>query len=355
VQVIHIISSLRRGGRERQLAGILKSNNTLGNSKAIVFNKSFNSYEPEYDLSSKLIYLKSKNALLRFVEIIRILKTEKPAIVWSWGGMEATYALLLSLITPVKHINGSIRHGIVLLNRKQIWRNIILHLSRYIVANSKAGLLANNLKRGFVLYNGLDDQFLTALRPTSLNLRKEYNIRNDAIIFISVANLLPYKDYTTVLQALYTLKVAGISLMYFIIGEGSERQIIEGKIKELNLQKNVILLGRLTNVKAHLINSDIFIHSSRGEGCSNAIIEAMAVGLPVIASDTGGTKEIINDTFGRLFEYKNSVQLSQYLLDLVNDKEQLIRMGINANKYAINNFSMDIMMRKYTQILKEIV
>jgi glycosyltransferase involved in cell wall biosynthesis len=351
IKVIHIISSLGRGGRERQLAGILKNTN----SKAIVFNKSANSYEEEYNLTEKIFYLQSRNPISRFFQMLHIIKTEKPVIIWSWGGFEATFGLLLSILTPARHINGSIRHGIVLRNRKQLWRMFILHLSRHIVANSHAGLKANKLKRGQVLYNGLDDRFFEKINQEQFLAEnpdiKQIKDRNLPVL-ISVANLVPYKDYFTVLKAVEQLKKDGIGFSYLIVGEGPNRQAIEQQIREKGLDNDVFLLGRRQDVKALLSLADIFIHSSKGEGCSNAILEAMAAGLPVISTDTGGTSEIVKEPFGLLYDLGDSTQLYQALQNRLVQPGMLKKAGITAKEYAVQNFSTTQMLKHYRSILE---
>lgn len=351
LSALHIISSLRRGGRERQLAGILKNTG----SKAIVFNESANSYEQEYNLSDKLLYLQTKNPVSRFFKMLRIIQTEKPAIIWSWGGYEATFGLLLSLLTPACHINGSIRHGIVVPNRKHLWRMFILHLSRHIVANSYAGLKANWLSQGRVLYNGLDEQFFEKVKKDAYlteNPDIKRIIDRNLPVLISVANLVPYKDYLTVLKALEQLKKDGIGFSYLIVGEGPNRQSIEQQINNKGLKNDVFLLGRRQDVRALLSIANLFIHSSKGEGCSNAILEAMAAGLPVVASDTGGTSEIVKESFGLLYEFGDSKQLQRALKNRLDQPSFLNKAGMAAKEYAFQNFTTGQMLKQYQSILK---
>jgi len=344
-KIFHLISSLRRGGRERQLSTIIK--NTDLNHKVIVFNKVEASYVDEYEISDKIVYLKNKRTLKRFFEMVKLIRTHRVNLVWSWGGFEATFGLILSIFTNVKHINGSIRHGIVLINRKQIWRLIILQLSKFRVANSHAGLNANKLRKGYVLYNGIDDSFFIQNKDQSVSERKTINL-------ISVANLVPYKDYSTTLEALAILKRKKIKFHYFIVGEGPERPRIENEVKNLGLICDVTLFGLRFDIQKLLANSDIFIHSSRGEGCSNSIIEALAVGLPVVATNTGGTKEIIAFEYGRLFNYKDRIGLSVYLEEIILNSDLRASMGKNAKDMALATFSVQSMINHYLNIVNNV-
>ncbi len=306
-------------------------------------------------MSDDVIFLSSKNFIKRFREIRRIAKESKADIIWTWGGVEATFGVLLSLTSSVKHINGSIRHGIVRFNLHQVWRMLVLHLSKNIVANSNAGLRANRLNRGSVLYNGIDGKFFSQPDREPVLIRKEFGIADDTIILTSVANLVPYKDYNTVLKALSTVKSKGILFHYIAIGEGLERKSIEELIQNLNLTENVSLLGNRADIKEILYTSDIFIHSSLGEGCSNAILEAMAVGLPIIASNTGGTIEVVDETNGRLFEFQNVEQLASLIMEMICNKSERELMAESSKRRALAEFSTDRMIYNYYNIIERVI
>ena len=348
-----MISSLNRGGRERQLATIYKfSDKEKVNTKIVCLSKTSNSYIEEYGMSNDVIFLSSKSFLKRFAEIRRVVFENNIKIVWSWGGKEATYGVLISLTTSAIHINGSIRHGIVRFKKQQLWRLFVLHLSKNIVANSYAGLKANKLSRGSVLYNGIDNKFFIKPIKKPSEVRKEFGIGEDVILLVSVANLVPYKDYSTVLKALSILKTNGTSFYYLAIGEGLERKRIEGLVESLDLSHYVSFPGNRTDVKDILYSSDIFVHSSLGEGCSNVILEAMSAGLPVIATDTGGTNEVVDSTNGRLFEFQNVEQLVKHIIEIICNKSLRENLAINSKRKAIDNFSIERMISNYYKIIE---
>ena len=93
---------------------------------------------------------------------------------------------------------------------------------------------------------------------------------------------------------------------------------IEDKINELKLGRKVLLVGKVKDVVNYLRISDVLIHSSKGEGISNAILEAMFCGLPVLATNVGGTPELVYKKSFRLFEYKDVDRLYKFLLQLDN-------------------------------------
>lgn len=321
------------------------------------FNERESTYVEEYDLKKHSIKIQAQRFWARLMELNKALKNEKPDVVYTWGNMESIFILLLNPFHSFKFINGSIRHGIRSNRFSHYFRTMVLHVSSNIVANSYAGLKANNLKRGMVLYNGIAPNFIGQLSAREKDTRKEslFSKASDKLLFISVANLVPYKDYFSILKALKVLKDENIDFHYIILGEGPLRPTITETIKEYKLEENISLLGNVENVPDYLKISDVFIHSSKGEGCSNAILEAMAAGLPIIASDTGGTSEIVTNEVGMLFEYKNHKHLKDSLTSLIADKEKILGYGKNAYNKVAANFTMQRMMNKYYQIIENIL
>ncbi|MBP6870613.1 MAG: glycosyltransferase [Bacteroidales bacterium] len=356
MKIIHIISSLKRGGRERQLVTLYRySDSGKVATKIICLNRTEPSYVKEYSLDKDLVYLENNSFIGRINEVVRFIRAERPDVIWTWGGLEATMGIILSFITGVRHINGSVRHGIVRMKADHIWRLVILHLSRHIVANSYAGLKANYLKRGHVLYNGLDDSFFKNHEEGLQVLRNQIpGYRKTDIVFISVANLVPYKDYITVIRALDMIKPDLPRFKYLVVGEGPERNRIMEEITARDLSDRIILLGQKQNIGEWLACADIFIHSSRGEGCSNAILEAMAAGLPVIATDTGGTKEILSPEAGFLFEFGNANRLASAIKNLLSDNRKITEMKKASRDHALSHFGARQMIGKYYAIIETI-
>ena len=355
MKILHLISSLYRGGRERQLASIVANTNSqLYPSKIVYFNKIPHSYVDEYHLEDLAIQLQTHGKMSRMKELNQILTREKPDIVYTWGYEESISILLLRPFHKFRFINGSIRHGIRSRRFSHYLRTLILHMSPYIVANSKAGLHANHLHRGEVLYNGIDGRFLCPMTDRAARRLALTGISPDIPLLISVANLVPYKDYFSVLKALKKLKDTGISFFYLIIGHGPMYNNIIRTISEYGLDSSVRIVEHVSNVDMYLKVSDIFVHSSKGEGCSNAILEAMAAGLPIVASNTGGTDEVVDTANGLLFKYQNDVQLADYLAWLIHNPINRKKMGKCSHEKVQEGFTMEKMMNRYYDVLNQV-
>lgn len=353
--IIHVISTLSRGGKERQLFTLLKYNHAF-NFKVVYFYKSNNSYLDDYNLDNiEFKRLTANSKLKRFLQLYHYLKLNKPNLVMTWGNQESMLILPISYLLKLKFVNGSIRHGIV--NNKKIshkLRSSILKISPNIIANSNAGIKANHLKKGTVIYNGIDTDFLKIKQNLSKEL-KELSLTKPFPVIVSVANFLPYKDYFTVLDVLKKLNDLSISFYYLIIGDGPLKHQINSIISSYNLKDYIRILGSKSNVIDYLRISDIFLHSSKGEGCSNSILEAMISGLPIIATDTGGTPEIVKKEFSFLFNYKNKDQLFKALKTLLLDKDLITSMGKKARIYAEKNFNVEKMISNYNHEFNRII
>ena len=137
---------------------------------------------------------------------------------------------------------------------------------------------------------------------------------------------------------------------YNILGEGPLRERHQTQIKNLGLEDRVTMWGNISNPEDVLSNSDIFIHSSLGEGCSNAILEAMYMGLPVVVTDTGGTSEIVG-TNAILFPYGDVLALEKALRMLLDSRDKRQKMGEESFRLALERFTINRMITDYERII----
>ncbi|MBL8189663.1 MAG: glycosyltransferase, partial [Acidobacteria bacterium] len=157
-------------------------------------------------------------------------------------------------------------------------------------------------KKIAVIRNGVDrDVFFPRDRHEA---RKRLGLDPEDQVLLSVGALVPVKGFDRLIDAMALLKCEAPAsrLKLFIIGEGSERRVLESQISTLKLESCVRLIG--AKPQAELANwysaADLFCLASHREGCPNVILEALACGLPVVAVDVGGVRELVNsELFGR--------------------------------------------------------
>ena len=141
-----------------------------------------------------------------------------------------------------------------------------------------------------------------------------------------------------------------------IVGEGPCRQEIEQLIDEEGMQNNIKVLGQRNDIPFLLNLSDCFVLSSRSEGLSCSIIEAMAAGLPVVATDVGGNSELVaNGINGYLVPPDDFDALSMRLQSVINDASLRIKFGQMSLRRVREHYSLDIMINKYANHYKEMI
>lgn len=185
----------------------------------------------------------------------------------------------------------------------------------------------------------------------------QVRIEPDSFKLIGVGALTYQKAFEVLVKAAAILVDQGFdNLLVLIAGEGEERAYLERLIEELGLHNHVRLLGNREDIISLLKASDIFIMPSRYEGLSLAMIEAMACGLPIIASDGPGLKDFINlEKNGLLFPIEDHQALAKCILRLANDRELRFRISHGARDTFKNEYDMrrnikalDTLFRRHT-------
>ncbi|TYA58939.1 glycosyltransferase [Formosa maritima] len=193
-----------------------------------------------------------------------------------------------------------------------------IHINKDLIDNFNVKINTN------VIYNPI-------LNNSNKPFTKDFTILNDKFQIVTVGRLIPIKNQKIIIEAISTISK---NITLDIYGEGELKSEIISYSKNLNLEKNIILNGFNFNVKSQLVNYHCFILSSLSEGFPNALLEAMSVGLPVIATNCmSGPLELLNDNISVSIE-KNSFYKAKYGI-LVNVDDAI---GIkNAIQYLQNN------------------
>jgi glycosyltransferase involved in cell wall biosynthesis len=146
-----------------------------------------------------------------------------------------------------------------------------------------------------------------------------------------------------------------IDIKLLILGEGEDECKLKKQITDLNLKNNVFLLGKKENIFDYLNVSNVFVLSSLWEGLPLSLLEAMACGLPVVATNVGGIPEVVKDGLsGFLVEPKNPTILAkkiEYLLNL--DIESRKKMGAEGRKIVESKFSLEKMVNNYENLYQD--
>jgi len=194
----------------------------------------------------------------------------------------------------------------------------------------------------------------TKIEP--VKLEQEFHISSTTLKLIAVGTLSYQKAFEVLIRASVELKNRNIvKFVVLIVGEGEDRKNLEKLIRDLKIENHVKLLGIRNDVMGLMKSCDIFVMPSRYEGLSIAMIEAMACGLPVVASDAPGIRSYINhEQNGLLFPIGDHKVLAEHMLWLIKDKGMRSALSNEARKCFENEYNMhknikplDLVYQKY--------
>lgn len=168
---------------------------------------------------------------------------------------------------------------------------------------------------------------------------------------ITIGRLTPEKNQRILLSVVTDLIQAGIPFHLDILGEGKERINLEKLSKKLGIADHISFQGYQTNPAEWLNNADIFILPSKWEGVSLALLEAMAMALPVIATNRGGTIEVIQpEQTGILVSPDNPQEIIQAVQRLYLNPQYRQTLGNNARKFIEENYSIQSTLQKLEEL-----
>jgi len=359
LRVLHVISYMGRGGAEM---GILKLIAGLGEEfeHCICTTRGF---DPDFVRSSfseeKMFVAGSAAPKLQFplFRLASIMRKYRPHIVHTrnWGALEAVPAARLAGVPVVVHSEHGYEVDMFagLPMRRRLFRRAAYAMTDAIFAVTRelrdfhARQAWIRPERMGVMYNGVDTQRFAPCIQTRLAMRRELGLPEDSFVIGAVGRLVPIKDHQTLLKAAALLFARGIDVRVVLVGSGPERERLQATAAGA-LEGRVCFAGDSDRVPGMLNAMDVFVLPSLGEGMSNTLLEAMACGLPVFATNVGGNPEIIEDNLnGSLFAPGDVEWLANKLQLLASDPSLIRQLGTAARNYAIESFSLSRMLETY--------
>lgn len=304
-RITFIITSLYKGGAETQLVRVATALSRRGWGVEIV------SLIPRNDFSELLrssgVSVRSlgiargrydPRALLR---LIRLLKESKPPVVCTFMFHANVLGRVAAKLAGVPVIVSSIRNA----RFGRRWAEILMRWTDWManVTTTNSALAGKSLSsRGIVapgrlrvMPNAIDTRWPKEGTRARSEARAELGAAEGESVWLSVGRLEPQKGHDDALKAVEALKGAGERISLFIVGEGSLEESLESLRNELGLEDEVKFLGYRNDVEDLMAAADGLLLSSRWEGLPNVVLEALVAGLPVVATDVGGVRELIED------------------------------------------------------------
>jgi sugar transferase (PEP-CTERM/EpsH1 system associated) len=285
-------------------------------------------------------------------QLVRLLQRERPHIVHThaWGTLcEGYIAARLARVPRIVH--GE--HGTMETRRwnvpiqRFVWRRIdkVLSVSERL-ADRMAREVGFPRTRIETIRNGVDlSRWAMGDRAAG---RRRLRAGASELIVLAVGRLVPVKNHANLVAAVAQARADGVPCRLLIAGDGQLKASLEDQAASLGIAAAVDLLGSRQDLPDLLAAADIFVLSSDSEGMSNTIIEAMAAGRPVLATDVGGNPELVvpNET-GLLVEAGKPAALAQGIKALAADAAAREAMGAAGRRRAEREFSLSRMRDEY--------
>lgn len=365
MKILVLHGHLSMGGEERVLLSVLrnlvelnydvdllitwnhKENNLFENEipKKVNYEFLFDSYNGKNKLIKEIYRIKAKTTYLKKIE--KKIKNEKYDIVIDYSSNLLKYDNFDIKIPVFAWIHFSLTFGEKLTLEK------IKKYKKQYKKYSKIFAITRVMKEEFINKVGIDEKKvelvynpidLKLIEKKAENVEKKYENYLKQDYFLQVSRLTQQKQPEHLVDIYYKLKQAGIKEKLYFIGDGEKKEIIKQKIKEYNLENDIILLGQIENPYPFFKSAKLFVHTAKYEGLPTVLLESLALGTPVVSYDCPtGPRDILgkNSEYGELISLNDKDMFVEKVLELMNSKEKYEKYKklslIRANDFSMEN------------------
>lgn len=297
-----------------------------------------------------------------FRKLQTILKESSIDIIHSHNGC-SMYAALAKGSRSVRKVIHTDHGRLVPDKRTAIWEDRISSilvdrfvgvsgtLTRYL---SEIVKVRNNILTTIV--NGVDcDKFIPMSEQERKDRKKELGLEENAKIIGTVCRLDPIKNLRMLIEIAVPLVKSIPDCKVLIIGDGPEENELKNMVQNMKMKSSVIFTGRIGNVEDVIPIFDVYVNTSVSEGTSMTILEAMACGIPVVATAVGGNVEIVDRSNGILVPAGRADIFQDELKGLLFRKDELEKMGKENRDRVERQFSIDRMVGQYESLYQRVL
>lgn len=355
MRVLYYTDSLRIGGKERQLVELLKGLKQNGALEVLLVCMDRGEfYEPDVKaLSIPLRYLlrDARWDPLILHKFYRLVKEFKPDVIHTNSMMSSAYALPIAKLFGIPLINGSIRNCYQQQTLRWKLERALLQVSDYRIANSEAGLRSRGFSLGtakdFVIRNGFDLSRLTSIQGAGV-ASGNHNEAGHSKQVGMIAEFRPDKDFKTfILAARHLLGKPNVT--FVAVGDGETLAAMEELASDTG--ERIQFLGRQKDIEKIVSGFSVGVLATFTEGISNSIMEYMVMAKPVVATNCGGSRELVLDgETGFLVPVGDAEALADRIAYLLDNPDAARRMGQAGKKHIEDNFSLKAMVDQTVSI-----
>jgi sugar transferase (PEP-CTERM/EpsH1 system associated) len=369
LRIMHVFDRLGVGGTEKGVVKLLHGLDPNLFEQCICAIRGASPDEQSWMRDIPILHGGNVKAQFHFnvPQLVQTMKRFRPAIVHSrnWGGIEAVVAARIAGIPVIIHSEHG--YDLEMDNGLPFRQRVLRHLA-YRCATAICTVTEElrsyhaaqawwDSKQIRVLYNGVDSEKFRPSAELRGAVRERLGIPISDLVIGYVGRMIPVKDIWTLVKAFETLVPLIPTLRLLLVGTGPEsKRIQEYVAAREELRKRVHLTGNSDDVPAVMNAMDIFVLPSLLEGMSNTLLEAMATGLPSVATTVGGNSEIIvNSISGYLVQPENVHELHNTLHKLLLDQGLRGKLSGAARDRVCRHFSLATMLQGYESLYSELM
>jgi glycosyltransferase involved in cell wall biosynthesis len=359
MRVLICIEALGVGGKERQAVELVKA---LGQRSGVdclmVCLQSDDFYLHELTnvgISVEFMIRQVRWDVGVFRKLYRTIRRYQPHLIHTFGMMSSFYALPIARLMRLPLINASIQNAFSRGGFRWSLEKLLLKASDYRIANSYAGLWSRGFsehdRKNAVIVNGFDfarvERFIN---NGSVCRHQEHSAQK---VVGMVAEFNRFKDYATFIRSAQKISQSRKDVLFVAVGDGETLEVS----KEIAAGSETIkFLGKRQNIEEIVDSFNIGVLSTFTEGISNSIMEYMALGKPVVATDGGGTKELVMEgETGYLVPAEDPDALAAKLEYLLDNSDVAQRMGTAGEAKLRHEFSMERMVEETVQLYQRAI
>ena len=357
LSVFHLVEDLKTGGAERVIADIVEGlDRKRFEARVWCLARGGETADEllEKGVEVRILGIWSYHNPLNIIRLSRLLKKEKPDIVHTHGYFASVIGRLAAkkagLPIIITHVHSTYweykkRHLLIERYLSRCTHRIIC--CSEAVKNFVTGHEKIKEDKTVVIYNGVDEERFLPVQD-AWPPRARLGIDRESPVVGTVSSLTPHKGQKYLIQAAAKIREKYPATRFLIVGDGPLRRSLEEQALELSLQSSLIFTGARRDIPDLLSLMDIFVlPSSSREGLGIAIIEAMAMEKPTVATDIGGIPEVVQDgETGLLVRPGDSAALAKAIIELIDNPDRAKAMGKKGRNRFAQKFTRKTMLSK---------